>query len=490
MEAVTRYLALWWSHRIVRVGAAYVAGGWALFQVALNVGQTLAMPDWLPKLVLILLLLGFLPTLILAWAAQGRARPAAQAKARGVAEATGGAPCIAVLPFANFSREPADEIFADGIVEDLITSLSLNPALRVISRSSTFAYKNKSPDVREVGEDLGAQFVLEGSVRRAGDRLRLTAQLVETETGGHLWAQKYDRPVGELFDIQDDLVWEIAAALHAELDRAEVIQARGATSVSAWEEAMRSAYLYERPRFSALPSSIQHARNAIAIEPNYALGHARLAMALTTAAQMLGEGRDGPNSRESVKHARLAVTLAPDDPRVLGFACASLSHIGHAEEGLRHGLRSLELNPNDAQVYGSVANALFRSGRPAEAFPYYEEEERLAPKSIWLNTRYVFRGLAHLAMDNPDEAAKAFLRSVTGDPSFEQAWLALAATQAIRGDMADAVKAAQRLRELNPTAPLDIWVRTLTASIAGPMGARAVEGFRQAWAQTVEPEDD
>jgi adenylate cyclase len=239
VEAVSRYLGLLWSHRIVRIGAAYMAGGWALFQVVMNVGQTLPMPEWVAKLVLILLLLGFPPALILAWASQGRARAVKPAAGRAPAK-PGEAPCIAVLPFANFSQEPTDEMFADGIVEDLITSLSLNPALRVISRSSTFAYKNRSPDVREVGQDLGARFVLEGSVRRAGDRLRVTAQLVETETGGHLWAQKYDRPVAELFDIQDDLVWEIAAALHAEIDRAEVSQAHRATSVSAWEEAMRS----------------------------------------------------------------------------------------------------------------------------------------------------------------------------------------------------------------------------------------------------------
>ncbi len=484
VESVGKYLAELWSHRVVRIGAAYAAGGWALFQVAINVGQTLAMPAWLAKLILVLLMLGFPVALILAWASQ--ARPAAPAR-RGAARTAGEAPSIAVLPFANFSREAADEVFADGMVEELITSLSMNPGLRVISRTSSFAYKNRSPDVREVGEALGAQFVLEGSVRRAGDRLRVTAQLIDTGSGGHLWAQKYDRPVAELFTLQDDLVWEIAAALHAEIDRAEVIQARRTTSVTAWEEAMRSTYLYERPRLAGLSASIQHARNAIEIEPQFALGHARLAMALSTAAQMLGEGPGGLNREAAVKHCRIAVGLAPDDPRVLSFACASLAHMGHAEEGLRHGLRSLELNPNDAYAHGSVGSALFRSGRPAEAFAYYDEEERLAPNSIWLNTRYLFRGLAHLALGRLDQACEMLMRSATGDPAFEQAWLALSAVQAIRGDMAAAVAAAQRVRDLNPDARVQTWTRAIAANIPEPMGTRAVEGFQAAWARTAAP---
>ncbi len=489
MESVGKYLTELWRHRIVRIGAAYAAGGWALFQVAINVAQTLTMPAWFGRLTLVLLILGFPLTLLLAWASHGGARAAVEsaANSRGKIKASGEAPCIAVLPFANFSNEPADEVFADGMVEDLITSLSMNPGLKVISRTTTFVYKNRSPDVRQVGEDLGAHFVLEGSVRRAGDRLRVTAQLIETEGGGHLWAQKFDRPLAELFYIQDDLVWEIAAALHAEIDRAEVIAARQATSVSAWEEAMRSAYLYERPRMAGLHASIQLARNAVEQDPAFALGHARLAMALSTAAIMLGEGPGGANHEGAIKHARLSVGLAPGDPRVLSFACATLAHMGHPEEGLRHGLRSLELNPNDAYTHGSVGNALFRGGRPAEAFPYYDEEERLAPNSIWLNTRYLFRGLAHLALGRFEKAAEAVMRSATGDPAFEQAWVALAAVQAIRGDMSAASAAAQRVRDLKPDIPAEVWARSITGNIPPPMGGRALAGFQDAWALTTEP---
>jgi TolB-like protein len=490
VETIVNFLGFLWRHRIVRVAIAYVAAGWLAFQVALNVSQGLQLPDWIPKFTLVALALAFAPALILAWAwrprpAQPEAEPEAEARK---APTRGELAVVAVLPFANFSRNPADEMFADGIVEDLITGLSLNSGLRVISRSSTFAYKGRSPDVREVGADLGADFVLEGSVRRAGDRLRVTAQLIEARNGGHVWAEQYDRPVNELFALQDDLVLAIASALNAEIDRADLIRARNdPASVSAWEEAWRSAALYERPSLAELPASIAHARRSIEIDPQFPMGHARLAMALATAVQMKGEPRGGPLRAESVAHVRRAVALAPNDPRILGMACSTLAHAGEAQEGLRHGLRALELNPNDATVHGSVGNALFRSGHPAEALPYYEEEERLAPRSIWLNGRYLYRGLAQLALGRPDEAAKALSRTTDGDPSFEQAWAARAATEAVRGDMAAAVEAITRLRELNPTSPLSLWTAALDVAVQGPLNGAAVEGFRAAWIEAGGP---
>jgi adenylate cyclase len=491
VETIGKHLRRLWAHRIVRVGAAFLAAGWAAFQVAVNVGQTLHLPDWVAKLVLVTLVLGFPLALILAWASRGgpAPRPVAALAPPPVPEAMGPKPivrdglaCIAVLPFANFSRKAADEIFADGIVEDLITSLSLNSALRVISRSSTFAYKGRSPDVREVGADLGASFVLEGSVRRAGERLRLTAQLVETETGAHLWAEQYDRAVADLFQLQDDLVLAIAAALGAELDRAELRRVRrNPTSISAWEEAMRSNYLHERPSLTALPIAIGHARKAVELDPNFAMGHARLGLSLSTAAQMLGEGPGGPNRLETISAIHRAVALSPNDPQILGIASTALSHAGLPEEGLRHGLRAIELNPHDATYYGSVGNAMYRSGRAAEAFAYYDEEERLAPKSIWLNGRYLYRAMAYLVLGRLDEACAAVTRTLERDPAFEQAWCMLAGIEGMRGNPEAAVEAVIRLRELNPKAPLAIWAAALANNLAEPTGPAAAKAFTEAW---------
>lgn len=483
METIAKALKGLWRHRLVRVGLAYAATGWLIFQVVLNVSQALTLPAWAPKLTLVMLFLGFLPALIIAWAWRSP-QPAADDPPPGLrsrAAPRGERSSIAVLPFANFSKKADDEVFADGIVEDLITSLSMDTALKVISRSSTFAYKNASPDVREVGRDLGAAFVLEGSVRRIGDRLRLTAQLIETETGGHIWTEQYDRPVGELFDMQDDLVAGIAAALGAEIDRADVAHARRTNSVSAWEEAMRSTIVYERPRLSQLPIAIGHARKAVALDSNFAMGHARLALALSTASQMKGEPPGGPMRTEAVEHIRRAVSLAPNDPRILGMATTGLAHVGFPEEGLRHGLRALELNPNDATLYGSVANALFRAGRAEEAFPYYDEEERLAPRSIWLNARYVYRALAYLSLEKLDEAAPYFRRAVDGDPAFEQGWVGLAGVLAAQGRDEEAREAIERLRELNAEAPLSLWSASLANAIPGPLKPVVVAGFERVW---------
>src|SRR5581483_146518 len=163
-------------------------------------------------------------------------------------------------------------------------------------------------------------------------------------------------------------------------------------------------YIHARPSLGTMPEAIAHARRAVELDPNFALGYARLGLALSTASQMLGREAGKAYREESYLQMQKALALAPNDAAILGHAASAFAHTGHAEEGLRHGLRALELNPHDAAVYGSVGNALFRLGRGEEAFKYYDEEERLAPKSIWLNARYLYRGLAWIMMNRLDEA--------------------------------------------------------------------------------------
>ncbi len=482
MGAFANYLKRLWGKGVIQVALIYVAVAVGLFEAAGAIKARWGLPGWVDQVGLAVLVAGFLPVFFLAWNLRGAGSDIGPPEARNRRN-TGKAPTVAVLPFANLSREEEDEIFADGLLEDLITILSMNTGLVVISRSSSFAYKGQSPDIREVGADLGARFVLEGSVRRGGERLRITAQLIDSTTGAHLWAEQYDRPLEDLFKVQDDLVCGIAAALDAEVDRAELARLRHETdSVSAWAEAVRSSWLHERPSLAQLPRAMAHARKAIALDPEYALAYARLGLAHATAHQMTGEAKDGENGRIAYENIHKALALAPNDARILGIACSSLSHIGYADEALPLGLRALKLNPHEATIYGSVGNAFLRARNSEKALQYYAVEERLAPKSIWLNPRYLYRGIAYLQMRDPEKAAAAFTRAVTGDPSFEQGWLALAAAEVLKGDVAAGARAVKKLRALNDTLPMEAWARPLAAGIQAPEGQEAAEAFRRAWA--------
>ncbi len=475
-----------WRHRIVQVAIVYIGVSWGLFQGAAAVESTWGLPGWVDQATMLALVLGFAPTLMFAWSLSS-ARPASPEPAIKDGPVvrprlTKGPATIAVLPFANLSREEADEIFADGMVEDLITGLSLNSSLVVMSRSSTFAYKGTSPDIREVAADLGVRFVLEGSVRRMGDRLRVTAQLIDSETGGHIWAEQFDRPQDDLFEIQDDLVMEIAAALGDAVNRAELTRARrNPNSVSAWEEAMRALIAQERPTVQTIPAALAHARRSVELDPNFALGYGRLAVSLITHAQLFGGEQAEKDRAEANRHIDRALALAPNDPKVLASACSAMAYSGRAEEAIRHGHRAIELNPNDAQIYGSLANAYFRAGRFAEALPYYEQEEILAPRSVFLNSRYIFRGLTHLALGQPAEAEAAFAKAAELDGAFESAWAGLAIVRTLRGNTGGAAAAIQRLRAVNPKATLETWNEVIRANVQGPGAEIAAACFKTAW---------
>ncbi|MFO1013956.1 MAG: tetratricopeptide repeat protein [Caulobacteraceae bacterium] len=493
MDGIWGYLRLLWRHRIVQVAVGYVAVAWILFQGVAAIKQTWNLPNWVDQAAMVILVVGLAPTLIAAWTLRSIAPPAApdQAPAPAPPRPLTAKPgiSVAVLPFTNLSKEEEDEIFADGLVEDLITDLSLSSTLQVIARSSTFAYKGASPNVQEVAADLGARFVLEGSVRRVADRLRVTAQLIDAESGGHVWAEKYDRPVEELFELEDDLAREIAAAMGDAVGHAESARAkRKTTSLTAWEEAMRALISVERPTGAWRDAAVEHGRKAVKLDPQFALGHARLALALATRAQLTGGPKAAEDAAEAHKVITQALRLAPDDPVVLATACSALAHTGLPEEAVRHGMRSIAINPNNATVYGSVANALYRAGRYADAIPYYEEEERLAPRSPNLAARYLFRGLDYMMLRDLEKAVAAFERSIEMGPSFEGAWLSLGIAEQMRGDVKAAGRAIRRLRELAPPMTLPFWNGIIAANVPAEAVPARQTALAAAWAASeVEP---
>jgi adenylate cyclase len=488
--AVWEVLRLLWNRRVIAVGLTYVAVAAALTQAAILLRPRLGLPDWVDEAALVILVLAAAPAVMLAWSSsKARSAPVpAPPLPAAVPSGRSGRAYIAVLPFTNLSREEADEIFADGMVEDLITGLTMNSTLEVVSRSSTFAYKGQSPDVRDVAADLGVGFVLEGSVRRTGERLRVTVQLIEAEGGSHVWAEKYDRPVTELFELQDDLVCEIAAALGDAVVRAELQRVRrNPASVSAWEESMRALVAQERPTLANIPEALRHARKAVEIDPNFALGHARLAMSLNTNAVLIGGPEALALRAEADDHIDKALILAPSNPKVLGVACGVLAYLGREDEAIRCGLRALDLNPHDAPIEGSLANAYFRAGLYAEAAPHYEQEERLSPRSPFLASRCAFHAMTRVMLGQIDKAEAVLNRGLEMDSAFEGAWVALTLVRMMKSDLAGAAQAVTSLRRLNPATTLELWLRVITENMPAPAAPSAVQGFQTAWNASTAP---
>ncbi len=292
-------------------------------------------------------------------------------------------PSIAVLPFANMSDNSEQEFLADGMTEDLITGLSANRHLSVVSRNSTFAYKGRSPDIREVGRELDVRYVLEGSVRRVGDRMRTTAQLIEADSGNHLWAEKYDRDYAEMFSVQDDVIASITGALNAQITSAEFMRARRKppAEFGAWEFVQRamSSYAGGSPTTELSREVLALLRKAVALDPGYTYAQSALAWMLFSCA-INGFLEDIPAAlAEAEAHLKAAREEGLDDPLTLLYAGAAYIYSGRHEKGIRALDRSLELNPHQPDVLMHLGVAHGYLGDFEKAHAYFDRAERMAP---------------------------------------------------------------------------------------------------------------
>ena len=266
-----------------------------------------------------------------------------------------GKPSIAVLPFVNMSGDPEQEYFADGITEDIITELSRYRSLCVIARNSSFVYKNRSLNVCVIGRDLGVQYVLEGSVRRLGERIRVTAQLVDTSTGNHLWAERYDRSVEDIFVVQDEITRTIVASLPAHIEEAERTRAlrRATESISAYEHWLRGRHLLNGARSKEqVLHARQHFEKAIEIDPSYAAAHVDLAQTYFAEYQSPWTASRETAAEQVLTLGRKAVELDPRDSRThLELAWAYLHVKGDFELAKVQVDEAFALNPNDYYNY-------------------------------------------------------------------------------------------------------------------------------------------
>jgi TolB-like protein/tetratricopeptide (TPR) repeat protein len=356
-------------------------------------------------------------------------------------------PSIAVLPFANLAGDPEQEYFADGITEDLITELSRFQEIRVIARNSVLIYKTKPVRVQEVGHDLGIRYVLEGSVRKAGGRVRITAQLIDAATGHHLWAERFDRDLADIFAVQDEVTGRIVATLAGKLADSERRRARSGQTenLEAYDCVLRGRELWER----FTPEDNRAARRlyekAIELDPDYARAYASLAWTyLVEHSERWGNAEDQPLER-ALELAREGVMVNPashSNHLALGQVCLSK---GLYEEALEALETAIQLNPNDADGYAFLARALSFAGRPDEAIDLMDKAQRLNPAAPhW----YAWNlGMAYYLARRYDDAVSALRK---GRPLGAMAYRWLAAAYGQLGRELEAKAAAEEYLKRTP----------------------------------------
>ena len=349
-------------------------------------------------------------------------------------------PSVAVLPFTNMSADPEQEYFADGMTDDLITDLSKVSSLFVIARNSSFAYKGRRIDMRQVAEDLGVRYVVEGSVRRAGDTVRVNAQLVDTITGGQVWADRYDGSVADIFAVQDDMVRKIAGALALNLSEGEQEAiARGETiNIQAREEFQKG--WEHQLRFTAEDNAkaAEHFTRAAEIDPEYGRAYAALGIVYVRGCQWRWNNELGISTAEADSTAIQYLSQAEKRESSLTAVAASQIDLynNQHEKALTEAARAIALDPNDPEAHVAMALALITTGRPDAGLKFIETALRLNPSHP---TYYVLaQGMAHFALHDLERAASVLSEALDRNPDAVELAPLLAATYAHLGRRSDA----------------------------------------------------
>ena len=284
---------------------------------------------------------------------------------------------IAVLPLNNMSGDTEQEYFSDGMTEDLITALSRIKFLRVIARNSTFAYKGSSPDIRSVAQQLGVRYVLEGSVRKAGDRIRINVQLLEGETGGHLWAEKYDRGLEDIFEVQDEVVNTVTKEIFPHLARAEVSRAQKLSTelLGAWESNWKAMWHFNRHQDTDFKHAVYWANKATEIDPNLAIAWSTKAVAGSTG-KLFGVIK---TDEDYVEMAKKGVSLDASDPLCHAFLAETYMHVGNFTAAIDEYEVALKLNPNNHVAVFGMGWARVWAGEFLEGRRILEESIKLSP---------------------------------------------------------------------------------------------------------------
>jgi adenylate cyclase len=361
-------------------------------------------------------------------------------------------PSIAVLPFANLSGDPEQEYFADGMVEEIITALSRIRWLFVIARNSSFTYKGQAVDLKQVGRELGVRYVLEGSVRRAGGRVRITAQLIEAEGSAHLWADRFDGPLEEVFELQDNVALSVAGVIESAVQAAEIRRSaeRPTSDLTAYDlylRALPDCLSWDDGRVRAALARLEQ---AIERDPQFgpALGFAAVC---NHALGRYGGGKGTEaHRRAALDLAHRALQASPGDAGVIANAAFMLGSLG---EDIKPAIalvdRALELNPSFARGWGISAWLRMWAGQPDVAVEHWQTSIRLSPRDRNLTEPVLF-GLAHFFRRRFDDAITFFLTALANMPRNPEVHRDLAACYALTGRLEEARQILDRLRTITP----------------------------------------
>ena len=369
-----------------------------------------------------------------------------------------GRPALAVLPFDNLSPDPDQAFFADGLAEDLIARLSMWRAFPVIARNSSFQYRGGNVDVKKVSRELGVRYVLEGSVRRSGDRIRVTGQLIDAPSGEHVWAETYDRNVADVFALQDEISATIAASLVDDLNRSEAERARqrGPDNLEAW-----SSYELGLEQVSAwTPEAMARAHQlfarSIALDPRFTPAVAYLS--LTDSWSVVLGSADQPQATlaEAMQAARRAVELDERDPRAQAALAAAYLQSGDAKDGLDAARRAVQLNPSMPESWLWLSWAEFLSGDPAATIDADLRAMRLSPVGPLAPLANDNLAYAYWELGRYQESLEAARRLVAAKPEYFWGYLYVALSSVSLGRMADAQAAIADARRVRPNLSLEL----------------------------------
>lgn len=392
-------------------------------------------------------------------------------------------PSIAVLPFANLSGDPEQDYFADGIIEEITTAIARAPWLFVIARTSSYTYKGKAVDVRQVAGELGVRYVLEGSVRKSGNQVRIAGQLIDTTTGVQIWAERFGGSLDDVFDLQDRVASGVAGAIEPRLHLAEIERARRkpTNNLDAYDLCLRAqASIYAKRTKESIEESIRLARQALALDPDYAMAMARIA--LSRGMQLLRHwiAPEGPEAEEGIRMARQAIAVGDDDPWVLNLAGLSLSLLAGDNHAALNAIdHAIRVNPNFGAAFGSRALVLAWLNRPDEAIQSAHQAIRLSPLDPAIWSFYSALVLAHLAAGRYEEGlywAEERLRE-NADLWALRFKLSLCGHL---GRLEEAGECLRRIKEIIPEPTVASVMQGHGKRMASEVLARFTEGLRKA----------
>ncbi len=389
-------------------------------------------------------------------------------------------PAVAVLAFENMSEDPEQEYFCDGISEDILTALSKVRWFLVIARNSSFTYKGRAVHIRQIAEELGVRYVVEGSVRKADNRVRITAQLNDAATGSHLWAEHYDRELGDVFAVQDEITNAIVAAIGPQIYAAENFRARRKqpSSLDAWDLLMRALSHYWRVTRQDHAAAQALLEKAVAIDPNYGQ-----ALSLLAASHMFGVHLGWADLAKAAPIAERAAIAAVQCDHEDAWAHTALASVYFSTRRLDDALSELEqalaLNPNFSLAQGYYALALSYAGRSQESFEAAQRAIRLSPRDPSLALYYGVAGYARFTERRYDEAIALAREAIRHRGDLTGAYRVLAVSAGMTGDNRLAETALQELRRTQPNISLD-WIATQLPWTNPADRDHYVEGFRRA----------